>query len=985
LAFATAFATAMPIALAEEPGTGDLGQSVPVVEDGEYNSYIVVMEDDPLIADIPQDSLDGAAAQSAAAALEESHEAAMAEAGLDTGDIVNNYVNSLNGFSALITHAEAERLAATSKVALVIPDELLQHHTDSSAEFIGLTGRGGAYAAGYTGKGVVVGVIDTGIWPEHPSFADNGLPTPSILPLDATDHPVCDFGNSAANPADAPFTCNNKLIGARQMLDTYRAVIGPETDEGDFDSARDSDGHGTHTASTAAGNANVRATAFGERVARISGIAPDAHIIAYKGLGLQGGFTSDLAAAIDQAVFDGVDVINYSIGGGANLTGADDIAFLFAADAGVFVATSAGNEGPGPETVGSPGVVPWITTVGANTQERFFEGRVTVGSEGSRSWRYRKSFVGASLTLGTGGSFPLVDAEFAGGDLCIPGTLDPALVEGTVVLCRRGAVGRADKSFAVFEAGGVGMVLYNETDDDNLFTDPHSVPSVHIDLTPGLRLKQYIAETPDPVAKISTGDVTRWRSAPGMTIFSSRGPNAVAPDIIKPDVTAPGLQILAGASPVNVGYVQGELFQAIAGTSMSSPHVAGVFALIKQAHPDWSAAMAKSALMTTADTDVVDNDRKSQANPFEMGAGMIDPGGNKKNSAFNPGLVYDAGFVEYLGFLCDAGPEVFLNPTATCGSLAASGIPTLAYDLNVPSIGVSEVPGTRTVLRTVTNVSSGSIRVEADVKKPKGFNVTVTPRRLNIPAGASATFEVTFTTTDAPIGEWRFGSLTWKGSGYEVRSPIAVKAAQIEVPEVLTGSGEIGSVSFPVNFGYTGAYTASPHGLVPATLTSGLIAQDPDQTFDPDDGFSHALPFTLSGAAVFRLAMPQDATDPQADIDIYLADPTGAFVAASTSGGTDEEIVIENPMDGEWTVFIHPWQTEGPDSPYTLYTWAVSATPGGSLVVDSAPTEAVSGTTGTVQASWTGATVGEWHFGAVSHSDGAGVIDLTLLDIDNRS
>ena len=627
LAFATAFATAVP-ALAEDSEPGDLGQVIPVVEEGDYNSYIVVMEDDPLVADIPQDSLDGSAAQAAAAELEASHDEAMAEAGLDSGDIVNDYVNSLNGFSALITHAEAERLAASSKVALVIPDELLQYHTDSSPEFIGLTDRGGAYAAGYTGAGVVVGVIDTGIWPEHPSFTDNGMPAPPTGAL------PCEFGSSSPN--DAPFPCQNKLIGARQMLETYRFVFGVEP--GDFDSARDFDGHGTHTASTSAGNADVQAVAFGEEVAEISGIAPDAHVIAYKGLGPQGGFTSDLAAAIDQAVLDGVDVINYSIGGGANLTGADEIAFLFAAAAGVFVATSAGNEGPGPETVGSPAVTPWITAVGANTQERFFQGRVIVGSQGSNQWRFRKSFAGASLTLGTDGSFPLVDAEFAGGEFCIPGELDPAVVTGNIVLCRRGVVGRADKSFAVSEAGGVGMVLYNESDDDNLFTDPHSVPSVHIDLTPGLKLKQYIADTDNPVARIKTGDVTEWKSAPSMTIFSSRGPNPVAADIIKPDVTAPGLQILAGNSPINIHHVQGELFQAIAGTSMSSPHVAGVYALIKQAHPDWSAAAAKSALMTSADPDVVDNDRKTQANPFGMGSGMIDPGGNRKGFRLQPGL-----------------------------------------------------------------------------------------------------------------------------------------------------------------------------------------------------------------------------------------------------------------------------------------------------------------------------------------------------------
>ncbi len=440
LAFATAFATAIPMALAEESEPGDLGQEVPVVEDGEYDSYIVVMEDDPLVTEFSQDALDTAAAEAAASDLEASHDAVMTDAGLDSGDITNDYVNSLNGFSALITHAEAVKLAATSKVALVIPDELLQYHTDSSAQFIGLTGRGGAYAAGYTGEGVVVGVIDTGIWPEHPSFADNGMPAPPIDPL--LDTPVstaCNFGS--ASPNDAAFPCNNKLVGARQMLETYRAVIGIEP--GDFDSARDPDGHGTHTASTAAGNADVQAVAFGEEVAEISGIAPDAHIIAYKGLGLQGGFTSDLAAAIDQAVLDGVDVINYSIGGGANLTGPDELAFLFAADAGVFVATSAGNEGPGPETVGSPAVTPWITAVGANTQKRFFEGRVTVGNQGNKGWRWHKSFTGASLTLGTDGKFPLVDAEFAGGEFCIPGELDPAVVTGTIVLCRRGVVGRA--------------------------------------------------------------------------------------------------------------------------------------------------------------------------------------------------------------------------------------------------------------------------------------------------------------------------------------------------------------------------------------------------------------------------------------------------------------------------------------------------------------------------------------------------------------
>ena len=262
----------------------------------------------------------------------------------------------------------------------------------------------------------MVGVIDTGIWPEHPSFADDGsYPAPDIPPLDATNYATCDFGNTAQNVHDAPFTCNNKLIGARQTMDTYRALIGADPDE--FDSARDDDGHGTHTASTAAGNADVAATLMGTPRGNVSGIAPRAQIIAYKALGNLGGFTSDLASSIDQAVADGVDVINYSIGGGPSLAGADDIAFLFAADAGVFVATSAGNSGPGAGTIGGPATIPWVTSVGASTQSRFFSGEVRLGKGGT--------VTGASITGGTGGFLPLVDAEFAGGELCIPGDARP--------------------------------------------------------------------------------------------------------------------------------------------------------------------------------------------------------------------------------------------------------------------------------------------------------------------------------------------------------------------------------------------------------------------------------------------------------------------------------------------------------------------------------------------------------------------------------
>jgi subtilisin family serine protease len=303
---------------------------------------------------------------------------------------------------------------------------------------------GGAWDKGYTGEDVIVGVIDSGIWPEHPSFADDGSYSASPVGPLGDSRPNCEFGNTHHNPDDAPFTCNNKLLGARQMLDTYRLFF---LDPDEFDSARDNDGHGTHTASTAAGNAGVEASVLGVPRGVVSGIAPRARVIAYKGLGDLGGFTSDLAAAINQTVADGVDVINYSVGGGANLPGADEIAFLFADNAGVFVATSAGNSGPGASTLGNPGTMPWMTTVGASTQNRSFEG----SASSSDGWE----FFGASITDGTV-ELPLVDSADAGSELCRPGDLIPAAVEGKIVLCRRGAIARVAKSYAVFEAGGAG-------------------------------------------------------------------------------------------------------------------------------------------------------------------------------------------------------------------------------------------------------------------------------------------------------------------------------------------------------------------------------------------------------------------------------------------------------------------------------------------------------------------------------------------------
>lgn len=395
--------------------------------------------------------------------------------------------------------------------------------------------------------------------------------------------------------------------------------------------------------------------------------------------------------------------------------------------------------------------------------------------------------------------------------------------------------------------------------------------------------------------------------------------------------------------------------------------------------------MAKSAIMTSANPNVKSEDQTTQATPFEMGSGQVDPGKvYDKGSAFNPGLVYDAGLFEYAAYTC--GAELGIFTPGSCTFLANLGVPFDASDLNYPSIGIADLPGSQTVVRTVTSVADKTVIFTANTQAPAGFDVTVTPHQLVLNPGDSASFEVTFTNKNAPVGEWHFGSLTWEGSGYEVRSPIAVKGALFNAPAEVSGSGESGSLSFNVNFGYTGSYAAAAHGLVPATVTSDTVVQDPDQTFDPNDGFSNMHQFALSGEAFFRIAMPPDAvTDPDAiDLDLYLYDPNGDQVASSTNGGTDEQIDVSAPMDGTWTLYVHGWQTAGPSANYDLYSWAISATPGGNLSIDSAPTSATNGSVETVDVSWTGATAGQWHLGAVSHTGDAGLIGLTLVNVDNR-
>lgn len=980
--------------------------------------YLVLMRDDPVIAyDGNIGSLQ--ATQPAegekidpdsyhvlryATYIKAGHNRALAAAGVNLDAKIYDYVYSVNGFVAQLTEAEAAALEGQSGVMAVFQDEIRYPQTDNTPDFLGLSDRGGAWASGYTGEDVVVGVIDTGIWPEHPSFSDTAMlcvnaagdtrePNkygacrrgyeltevvvygPAPAGFTAT---TCDFGNTAFNPLDAPFTCNNKLLAAQSFGDGYHGGTGVGTPPGTYLSARDADGHGTHTASTAAGNKDVPASLLGSEMDPISGMAPRARVSVYKAC-WDGCAVSDLVMAIDTAVADGVDVINYSIGSSSFTVGPDDISFLFAADAGVFVATSAGNAGPGAATVGSPASVPWLTAVAATTQNRSFDGIITLGNGA----QYTGTGIGVTEEL------PLVDAAAAGDELCNVGALNPAIVSGNIVLCKRGAIPLVDKSQAVLEAGGKGLILYNSDAAQAPYLTSHAVPTVHTTLAVGLAVKDYIAAAGGSATASIYAGIYVNTPAPWMASFSSRGPNRLTSDIIKPDIAAPGFGILAGYTPTPFTGAPGELFAVIQGTSMSSPHIAGIYALLKQAHPEWSAAMAKSAMQTTAFNTsaqefVMKEDGVTPADPFDVGAGFVNMADKalKPGSIFEPGLVYDAGLFEYAAYTCGASLGVFT--TGTCNFLNAIGIPMDPSDLNLATIGVGELVGSQTVYRTVTSVAKTQRTFKVSAFAPEGFDVTVTPDKLKLNPGESATYAVTITNDGTAVeGEWAFGRLEWQSGDYKATSIIAVRPFPFAGPAEVFGAGAAGSASFDVQFGFNGNYSAAAHGLEAANLTVGNVADDPGNTFTPfGPGTTLHFVNVPAGSAYARFSLFDDFTDGADDLDLYVYYPSGAFAGGSGSGTSAEQVDVLLPPPGNYYVFVHGWGTDGPDANYTLFNWAVSLTPGGSLNIDSAPTAGTVGATGTINVSWSGLAAGKY-LGAVSHSTDDGLVGLTLVNVEN--
>jgi subtilisin family serine protease len=895
------------------------------------------------------------------------HDQALAAVGAQ-GNKLYSYKYSFNGFAAKLTSGQMQALKDQPGVVTVWADELVQADTSTTPDFLGLTAEGGLWDMGYTGEDVIIGIVDSGIWPESLSFSDRtGVNGNATKDGKLSYHQIPGWHGKCTPGEDFTASdCNQKLIGAQYFNVGYGGNAGIDADRPwEFNSPRDYNGHGTHTASTAGGNSGVPAEASGIDLGTISGMAPRARIAAYKALwsnedGSQAsGFTVDLVAAIDQAVADGVDVINYSISGSTTLMNSSvAISFLFAADAGVFVASSAGNNGPGASTVAHN--TPWQTTVAAGTHDRYYAGTVTLGNG--------NVYNGASIDSRGAGPADLVYAGDAGDPLCAIGSLDPALVTGKIVVCDRGIYARVDKSYAVMEAGGIGMVLANVV-PSSINADLHYVPTVHVDEVAGAAIRAY-AQTAGATATL-TGGIFQQAEAPEVAAFSSRGPAlAGAGDLLKPDIMAPGVDVLAAVAPPGNN---GRSFDFYSGTSMSSPHIAGIAALIKDAHPDWTPMMIKSAIMTTAST-MTNFDNPIPGGYFDYGAGQVVP-----NSAEDPGLVYDAGWNDWLAFLCETSTAV---SAGTCNALASLGYSLDPSDLNYPSISIGALAGQQTVVRTVTNVGpAGTYNVSVDA--PAGIDVEVNPAQLKLAKGESASYEVTFTANaSAVLNAWTFGSLTWNHGPHHVTSPIALYPVAIAVPAELHASGTDGSLSFDVTFGYTGDYTAAPHGLVPALMTDGYVEDDPGDSFSPfGPGTTLHMINVPADSAYARFSLFDDYTDGEDDLDLYVYYPSGSYAGGSGSGTSAEQVDVANPPAGDYYVFVHGWGTDGPDANYTLFSWAIPAAPGSSNMNITAPTAATLGTTETIMVDWFGLDAGTKYLGAVSHSDASEMLDLTLIAV----
>ena len=954
----------------------------------------------------------------------------LARAGAGT-ELIYRYRYGLNGFAARMHPSQAHKLENLPDVLRVWEDEIRPLATNFSLDFLGLFDpeKGLRGAPGLDGDGIIIGVIDSGIAPEHPSLADTReADRPRICGGDWAENSIlgrwlcrrfdkqedtilfeppenwngsCQSGDQFESTA-----CNNKLIGARWFI-TGAEASGP-IDDGEIRSARDADGHGTHTATIAAGN-RVKASIFGAFIGRIEGVAPRARVAVYKACWLRPGDqrascnTSDLANAIDAAVADGVDIINYSVGSSLlSVTAPDDLALMAATKAGVFTVVAAGNEGPNLGTIGSPAGAPWVLTAAASSRDgtttlEALEIKTPPGLAGKYAAKEANFTPALSARGPLDGDLVLVDDGedvFEDGsagtlsDACEP-LINSLDISNNIALIQRGGCDFDVKVANAADAGAIAAIVYNIAGDPvvmNGATGLSDIPAVMIgQADANLMLAEFDAGNLVTVLLDKDLFLTENDTGNVMGSFSARGPGPV-PDILKPDVTAPGINILAGFSPDAANAAPGENFAYLTGTSMSTPHVAGVAALLLQAHPDWSPSAIKSALMTTAHQSLTGSDGVTAALPFDYGAGHIVP-----NDSVDPGLVYDVSSDDYDAFACGiALPGVTQE---RCDQLSAAGYSFAGADLNQPSIAIERFTSERTVSRSVTNVSDQSASYVAAVIAPVGIGVNVVPASITVAPGETATFDVTFSFESGPLDLWRFGSLTWSDGTRSVYSTIAIRPISVTAPAQVTDFGADGSLSFPVEFGYTGAYTAGVHGLRLPLVLNGFVDNDPTKTFSfrSDNGVTMHLIDVPVDEVYLRFSLFDTLTDGDDDLDMYVYycpdNVNCTKLGDSGEASSQEEFNVLFPAAGRYAVLIHGFETDqvsgGPGANYSLLGWSFGLVDDQGNMTASGPAFVNAGSTENVTVTWTGLLPDTIYLGGISHNTPQGLSAITVIRIGN--
>ncbi|XP_062092048.1 CO(2)-response secreted protease-like [Humulus lupulus] len=688
--------------------------------------------------------------------------------------LIHHYHHAFRGFSAMLTDNEASFLLGHSDVVSVFPDDMVELQTTRSWDFI--EGRAGKQSQWGLDKhitsNIIIGIIDSGIWPESQSFNDKGLgPIPSKWKGVCTE--ALDFDKS---------NCNRKLIGARYYLPANA------TEEG---TPRDSNGHGTHVASTAAGSVVSNTNFFGLASGTARGGAPSARIASYRVCWSTGCSIAAILKAIDDAINDGVDIISISIGyvNGSReyLNDPISIGAFHAEQNGVLVVLSGGNNGPDPYTVGH--TAPWMFTVAASTIDRDFRSMLLLGNG--------KILKGTGINFSKLSRSPIYPIIF-GKDAAInssvasnagkfySGTLDIKKVAGKIVVCvddENPLRLRGNLTKTIEDVQGEGLVMI--TEDDKISPNPTGIfPWVQVGkIAESHILINYINSTEKPTATIlPTVEVPRfYKPAPVVAIFSSRGPGPFTENILKPDIMAPGVAILAATVPNKIEDADGNTpseFGFSSGTSMACPHVSGAAAFIKSVHPTWTSSMIKSALMTTATAydntgKPLTNSSKYMANPHEAGVGELN-----HMKALNPGLVFETTTQDYFNFLCYYGYTetdiTSIFPDDKNFQCPNNSNDQLISDINYPSISIGKLKRhqstpSRVIKRTVTNVGPSNSTYIARVHSPKGLVVKVNPEKIVFSKGLKRVpFEVSFDGMEAPSG-YSFGHITWSDGRHSVR------------------------------------------------------------------------------------------------------------------------------------------------------------------------------------------------------------------------